>query len=107
MFFNIVDEDIDPITNSRRTVRIENIFAEMSRVQGINPVISSVQTLGGGIIEDLMLTFQYRLICTDGFCGNDCSQTTNCPDFAPLCPSEPSQCSAEMGCLNSGTCQVR
>lgn len=104
VFFDIVDVDIDPQTLGRTTFPISiNTFAELPRIQGTNSEFSDIETIGGPILADLTITFQYRLICTAGFCGNDCSQTTNCPGFPEACPPG---CSAENPCPNGGTCEV-
>ena len=49
----------------------------------------------------LNLTFQYRVICTAGSCGSNCTQTTNCPLPPPDCV--PITC-ADSPCFNGGTC---
>jgi hypothetical protein len=95
--------DVDPRTNRRSTVSIANIFAELSRIPRTNPELSNTVFVADGTLHDLVLTFQYRLICTEGFCGSDCSQTTNCPSFPPLCVPA---CSAEVPCPDGGMCQV-
>ena len=54
-------------------------------------------------MDDLTVSFEYRLICTPGSCGSDCSQTTGCAGFPAACPAG---CGASDPCLNGGTCTV-
>ena len=70
--------------------------------QGVSEIFRN-ESLGGSILDTLELQVQYRLICTVGFCGPDCSQSSNCQPFPPACPVEES---AVCDCMNGGTCQV-
>ncbi len=70
--------------------------------------------------EQATITYRYRVICTDGMCGNDCSQTTNCQSWSPACngigspatqppvtdPTSPDNPCFPNPCLNGGMCMV-
>ena len=103
VIFEINDEDIDPITNALSIDAIAPMtFREIFQPTGINPEFQTL-SVAGAFTVDLNITFDYRLICTPGSCGSDCSQTNNCPSFPAACPVA---CSDAMPCLNGGSCQV-
>ncbi len=68
------------------------------------------------------IRYRYRVICTDNSCGNDCSQTANCPQWSSACDgigtfgtptpttdsmSLPNPClQSPSPCLNGGSCLV-
>ena len=102
--FDIVDIDIDPRTNTLTTATIASgIILDIGRFGGTNPEFSVIETLGAPNLADLTMTLQYRVICTQGFCGSDCSQTANCGGFPAACPAT---CGDNTPCLNGGTCEV-
>ena len=94
--------DVD--TNSRTgTVELEFILrsttlVSLSRPSAPSSGFTSTQSYNGA--NSLTLSYQYRIICTEGTCGSDCSQTTNCTPF-PACT--PTTC-ADSPCQNGGTC---
>ena len=96
----IVDGDTDPDTRAPIQEFILRSFpiAEFFRPSAPNATYTSIQTFTGA--NSLTLMFQYRVICSAGTCGSDCSQTTNCTPF-PSCV--PLTC-ADSPCLNGGTC---
>ena len=73
-------------------------LASLSRPSSPYSEVSPAQTYIG--TNSLTLSFQYRIICTAGTCGSDCSQTTNCTSF-PTCL--PTICD-DFPCQNGGTC---
>ena len=104
MSFDIVDIDIDPRTNTLTTATIASgIILDIGRFRGTNPEFSAIETLGAPNLADLTMTLQYRVICTQGFCGSDCSQTASCGGFLAACPAT---CGDNIPCLNGGRCEV-
>jgi hypothetical protein len=96
----IADVDTNPMTGApeqRFILRSFPIVDQISRPSAPNSTYTNIQTFSGA--NSLTLTFQYRVICSAGTCGNDCSQTTNCQPF-PSCV--PITC-ADSPCLNNGT----
>jgi hypothetical protein len=71
---------------------------EISRPSAPNTTFTYTQTFNGP--NSLTLTYQYRVICSAGTCGDDCSQTTSCQSF-PSCV--PLTC-ADSPCLHGGSC---
>ena len=97
----IADVDRDPLTGSLQLPPILGTtpIATISRPAAPSATFTSTQTFNGA--NSLTLSYQYRVICTSGTCGSDCSQTTNCQPF-PSCV--PITC-ADQPCLNGGTCR--
>ena len=95
----IVDVDESSMSSLEETIMSERPILLLQ--QPLPPSLrqSYVQESFFGSIF-LNLTFQYRVICSAGTCGSDCSQTTNCQPF-PSCV--PITC-ADSPCLNGGTC---
>ena len=85
-----MDVDIDPSTNVKTTDTIApNVLFEIYQPQGTNANFRD-EVIGGANLVNLQLRLQYRLICTPGSCGADCSQTTGCSPFPPAClPDQP------------------
>lgn len=109
--FDVSDVDYNPISGQRSTVDIAtNMIFEIEFIAGTNSEFSPVQTLGAPNLADLTIDFDYRLICTEGSCGNDCSQTSNCLPFPDACCMM-GMCEEDMcqmvTCLNGGICDVR
>ena len=51
-------------------------FIDFDRPSAPNELFSDMMSrIHGGAT----ISYRYRIICTDGSCGNDCSQTVNCP----------------------------
>ena len=96
----IADVDINPTSGASEQRFILNSLpiAEISRPSAPNAAFINTQTFSGP--NSLTIIFQYRIICSAGTCGSDCSQTTNCQPF-PLCV--PITC-ADSPCLNGGNC---
>ena len=80
-----------------------NVVFDIGRFQGTASDFSAVQSLGAPYLSDLTMMFQYRVTCTQGFCGSDCSQTANCAATPAACPES---CGSNTPCLNGGTCMV-
>ena len=87
----------------RTTVPITSSNLILEVFQGVNENFVN-ETLGGALLSTLQLRLQFRLICTPGSCGTDCSQTTNCSPYPPACRPD---CDNSMPCMNGGTCMVR
>ena len=100
----ISDEDIDLNTGARSLIRIQNFIYEIPRSQPTSTAFSSLQTLESSHTPPLRLTFRFRLTCTPGSCGSDCTQTSNCTPFPNACELE---CNNAMQCQNGGRCMVR
>jgi hypothetical protein len=96
----IADVDTNPMTGAREQEFILGSFpvVEISHPSAPNSTFTDIQTFRGA--NSLTLTYQSRVICSAGTCGDDCSQTTNCQPF-PSCV--PLTC-ADSLCLNGGTC---
>ena len=95
-------------------------FIDFDRPSAPNELFSDMMSrIHGGAT----ISYRYRIICTDGSCGNDCSQTVNCPQWPSACgdgistfttqapntdPSSPTDpCSQSPSpCLNGGLCMV-
>ena len=97
----IIDVDEDPISHM---FTFDTIAIALFHRQGNLGADFSNVTLAGNLLE---LRLQYRLICTPGFCGPTCSQTTGCSPYPPACPPEQPVCDINTPCINGGTCQVR
>lgn len=99
---SIADADEDQMTGGQIQDFIltasSGTIVEIRRPSAPNATFTNIQTFNGA--NSLTLTYQYRIICSSGTCGSDCSQTTNCGSF-PSCT--PITC-ADSPCLNSGTC---
>ena len=97
------DEDIDPISRALSHDLIAPMtFREIHQPMGIDSEFRRL-SIRGAFTVDLNITFDYRLICTPGSCGSDCSQTSSCPSFPAACPAA---CGDTMPCLNGGSCRV-
>ena len=96
----IDDVDTDPVTGAPVQESILGLFpiTEISRPSAPNATFTNTRTFSGA--NSLTLTYQYRVICSAGTCGSDCSQTSNCQPF-PSCV--PVTC-ADSPCMNGGTC---
>ena len=99
---SIADADQDPVTGRPVQQFIlstsSGTIADIRRPSAPNATFTNIRTFNGP--NSLTLTYQYRIICTAGTCGSDCSQTTNCLPF-PSCT--PLTC-ADSPCQNGGTC---
>lgn len=95
--------DIAHVEDASTTPIVSNFVQEISRIPGTNPAFSNIMTGAAPNLDTLTIQFRYRLICTSGTCGNDCSQTTGCSGFPEACPSS---CDATTPCMNGGTCDV-
>ena len=96
----IADLDSDPITEApvQQFILSSDPIVDIVRPSAPSATYTNIRTFNGP--NALTLTYQYRIICTVGTCGSDCSQTTTCPPF-PSCT--PLTC-ADSPCQNGGTC---
>ena len=102
---SIVDTDRDPMTGGPLQEFIlstsSGTIVDIRRPSAPNATFTNIQTFSGP--NSLTLTYQYRIICSTGTCGSDCSQTTNCQPFSSCTPATPLTC-ADSPCQNGGTC---
>lgn len=102
---NIVDTDRDPMTGGPVQEFIlstsSGTIVDIRRPSAPNATFTNIRTFSGP--NSLTLTYQYRIICSTGTCGSDCSQTTNCQPFSSCTPATPLTC-ADSPCQNGGTC---
>ena len=120
MTFSARDYDPPVGAGSPSFGEIGSPFFDLDRPSAPSEIFSDMMTAtqGGATIN-----YRYRVICTDSSCGNDCSQTVNCPQWSSACgdstgsfatqapntdPSSPTDpCSRSPSpCLNGGLCMV-
>ena len=96
----VADVDQNPVTKApeQEFILSSNALLDIPRPSAPSATYTNIQTFNGA--NSLSLKFQYRVICSAGTCGSDCSRTSNCQPF-PSCV--PLTC-ADSPCLNGGTC---
>ncbi len=112
--------DYDPPAGASTAGTFEEVgspFLDIIRPSAPSETFGEAATSSDGAA---MITYRYRVICTDGSCGNDCSQTTDCQSWSPACdgigtpatqpprtqPSSSTNPCISSPCLNGGTCMV-
>lgn len=94
--------DVDTTSNMGATqlefILRSSTLATIRRPSAPSAGFTSTQNYTGA--NSLVLSYQYRIVCTAGTCGSDCTQTVNCDPF-PACT--PTTC-ADSPCQNGGTC---
>ena len=112
-------QDFDPATGSTSPMLqpIATPFLDIVRPSSPSNTFSDVTTFSQG---SATMMARYRVICTAGSCGNDCSQTTGCSSWTAACdgnstfttpppattvPSSTNPCFPPP-CLNGGACDV-
>ena len=96
--------DITHMEGNRNEIIVHNFVQPLGRISGTNSTFSSNITFFATAPSTLTIQLRYRLICTAGSCGSDCSQTTGCLTFPQACVPD---CDQSTPCMNGGTCQVR
>lgn len=112
--------DINDVDIENQVTMFESIgspLLEITRPSMPSDTFTSDIMLSGG---SATLTVRYRVICTPGTCGSDCSQTTGCPtstwtacaDIDPVTTIPPTTAGTSPmnpcfpnPCVNEGTCE--
>ena len=96
----IADVDRNPTSGATELEFIlrSSTLATIYRPSAPSAGFTSTQNYTGA--NSLVLSYQYRIVCTAGTCGSDCTPRDNCVPF-PACT--PTIC-ADSPCQNGGTC---